>query len=107
MAKELLCAKCGHQGNPKVVTKGSIFIEIMLWLFFIVPGIIYSIWRLSNRYRACPKCKEPNMIPLDSPVAKKMLPVDEPPQEKPAPKQGDEDFELKLKDATGRYIIPE
>jgi len=73
MAKELLCTKCGHKGKPKLFTKGSIFIEIVLWICFIIPGLIYSIWRHASRYKGCPKCNEPNMIPLDSPIAQKML----------------------------------
>lgn len=67
--KKLLCRNCGYQGLAKTITKGSIFIEIILWICFIIPGLIYSIWRISSRYKACPKCKAPNMVSLDSPMA--------------------------------------
>jgi len=67
-----ICAHCGFQGKPVSQTKGSIWIEIILWLFFILPGVIYSIWRLSTRAKVCPKCKQPNMIPLDTPQGKKL-----------------------------------
>ncbi len=73
MAKEMFCTNCGNKGKPKTKTRGSIFIEIILWLALIVPGVIYSIWRLTTRYKACPTCGASNMVPLDSPVAKKML----------------------------------
>lgn len=73
MAKILLCSNCGTQGKPKLKTKGSIFIEIILWLCLIVPGLIYSIWRHTTRYKACPSCGAPNMIPLDSPRAQEVL----------------------------------
>lgn len=73
MANKLLCLKCGFQGKPKLFTKGSIFIELILWLLLIIPGLIYSIWRHTTRYKGCPKCHEPNMIPLDSPVAQRFL----------------------------------
>jgi hypothetical protein len=53
--------------------KGSILIELLLLCFFIVPGIIYSIWRLNTRQKICPKCKNPSMIPSDSPVGAKLL----------------------------------
>jgi hypothetical protein len=68
-----LCTTCGYVGGSKRVTKGSFFIEIILWLAFLIPGAIYSVWRLTSRYDACPKCGGGNMIPLNSPVAKRML----------------------------------
>ena len=74
MKKEYVCNACGYVGVPKKITKGSIAIEIVLWLMFIVPGLIYSIWRLTSRYEACPNCKTPNsMIPTDSPVGQKLV----------------------------------
>lgn len=73
MAKEMLCKNCGTIAKPKRVTKGSFFIELVLWICFIIPGLIYSLWRLTTRHDACPSCGEPGMIPLDSPVARKIL----------------------------------
>jgi hypothetical protein len=68
-----VCTTCGYIGGSTTITKGSLIIEIFLWLCFLFPGIIYSIWRLTSKYAACPKCKGPSMIPMDSPVAKKIL----------------------------------
>jgi len=65
-----ICATCGFQGQAKLHTRGSILIEIVLWLAFIVPGVIYSLWRLSTRQEVCPSCANPSMIPLDSPRGK-------------------------------------
>lgn len=74
MKKESVCNACGYVGYPKKVTKGSILIEFVLWLCLIIPGLIYSIWRMTSRYTACPNCKTPNsMIPTDSPIGKKLL----------------------------------
>ena len=73
MAKDLVCASCGYRGAPKRHTKGSMVIELALWLLLIVPGLIYSLWRLSSKYDGCPKCGAPNMIPADSLVAQKIL----------------------------------
>ncbi|OGF22362.1 hypothetical protein A2Y83_04000 [Candidatus Falkowbacteria bacterium RBG_13_39_14] len=74
MAKQqFVCATCGFVGYPIKVVKGSIFIEIVLWLSFIVPGLIYSIWRLTSKYDACPKCKNASMIPTDSPMGQKLI----------------------------------
>ena len=73
MASEMFCQNCGFQGKPKRYIKGSIFTEILLWICFLLPGLIYSIWRLSSRFRGCPSCRAPNMIPLDSPKAQAAL----------------------------------
>ncbi len=73
MKKELLCTICGYQGKPKLKTKGSIGVELVLWLFLIVPGMIYFVWRHTNHYKCCPICGSCNMIPLTSPRAQKML----------------------------------
>lgn len=63
------CMTCGTEDHPTTVTKGSIFIEIVLWICFLVPGVIYSIWRLTTRGKACPECGSTALIPVDSPAA--------------------------------------
>jgi len=62
----MYCPNCGTVAKPKKVTKGSFLIEVFLWLLFIIPGVIYSLWRLTTKAEVCPKCGAPNMIP--SPV---------------------------------------
>ena len=73
MGKKFLCVNCGYVGTPKTKTKGSMGIEMILWICLIIPGIIYSVWRLASRYSACPLCGAPNMIPADSPRAIEVL----------------------------------
>lgn len=73
MAKDMVCVNCGYRGKPKTVTKGSILIEIVLWLALIVPGIIYSLWRLTTRHSACPQCAAANMVPAGSPRGRKLI----------------------------------
>lgn len=70
--KEMFCTACGSVATPKKITPGSFLIEVILWCAFLVPGIVYSIWRISSKYLACPKCKNKNMIPTDSPMAIQM-----------------------------------
>ena len=72
-SKDLYCPNCGTVAAPKKVTKGSFFIEVFLWLLFIFPGLIYSLWRLTSRTTACPQCGAGNMIPTDSPKARQAL----------------------------------
>lgn len=69
----MFCPNCGNRAKPKRHTKGSILIEIILWICFIVPGVIYSIWRLTTRQKVCPVCSAPNMIPVDSPRAQQFI----------------------------------
>lgn len=69
----VICKECGYTGKAKKITKGSIFIELILWICFFIPGLLYSIWRLTTRSNGCPKCKHQSVIPIDSPVAKKLL----------------------------------
>ena len=65
----MYCPNCGHRGGPKRRVKGSFFIELILWLCFLVPGMIYSVWRLTTKEFVCPQCGSPNMIPADAPKA--------------------------------------
>ena len=73
MAGKEICANCGHIGQARKVTRGSFLMELVLWLCFIVPGLIYSIWRMTSKQLACPQCHaSATMIPLDSPRGKKL-----------------------------------
>lgn len=67
-----LCTRCGTECRPEKITKGSFIIEIGLWLFFILPGLVYSIWRLATRYHGCPSCKSRDIIDRDSPIGIKL-----------------------------------
>jgi len=67
------CRNCGTTAYPRFCKSGSTAVEVLLWLFFLVPGIIYSVWRSSTKRWVCPKCGLVGMIPLDSPLAQKAL----------------------------------
>lgn len=68
-----ICTECGYLGKPKRMTRGSIFIEIILWVAFLVPGLIYSIWRLTTRYQACPQCAHETVVPATSPRGQALM----------------------------------
>ena len=72
-SNNLVCTQCGYVGKPKRAIKGNGFIEIILWLCFIIPGLVYSIWRSSSRYKVCPKCRNASLIPMDSTRAKTIM----------------------------------
>lgn len=68
-----VCANCGTQGWAKRYTKGSFGIEVVLWLLLLIPGIIYSVWRLTSKYDGCPQCGAANMIRAESPRGRQLL----------------------------------
>ena len=69
--EKMHCMACGVDSNPTIQAKGSTGVELVLWLCFIVPGLIYSIWRLSSKRMVCPSCGASGLIPADSPAAVK------------------------------------
>jgi len=68
----MICPNCGFQGSP-LKRPGSFKMELLLWCFFLVPGLIYTIWRYSSSQKFCPKCNRPGMISVDSPRGQKLL----------------------------------
>ena len=70
---DIVCTSCGYVGEPQAITKGSFWIEVVLWLCLLLPGLIYSIWRLSSRHDGCPKCGQTTIIPSDSPMGQKFI----------------------------------
>lgn len=53
---KIYCPACWYEWKAKQAAKWSTLVELVLYLFMIVPWIIYSARRWSNRYYICPKC---------------------------------------------------
>lgn len=70
---DIICLQCGYRGKPKIIIKGSFATELLLWILTILGGLIYSIWRISSKYRGCPQCESANIIPTTSPRAIEIL----------------------------------
>lgn len=70
--ENVICSSCGTVGKPKNRMKGSTFIELILWFFFLIPGMIYSRWRASTKAKVCASCANATVIPLDSPAGQKL-----------------------------------
>jgi hypothetical protein len=68
-----ICRNCGYVGKSATRTKGSIVIELFTWILFILPGIIYSLWRLTTREQVCRKCGSTTIVPTNSPIGSEML----------------------------------
>ena len=69
----LICPHCGTRGNAKTITKGSLGIEVILWLCFIIPGLIYSIWRHASRFDGCTSCGQAGLISVTSPAGRLLV----------------------------------
>jgi hypothetical protein len=70
--KPMYCTRCGTVASPKRHTRGSFLIELVLWCCLIVPGLIYSLWRLTTRAWVCRACGSTEIIPPDSPRARQL-----------------------------------
>lgn len=69
----MICTRCGSLQPPHRVLPGSGWIELVLWLFALLPGIIYSIWRRSSTTPPrCPSCGSRELVDLASPVGRKL-----------------------------------
>lgn len=67
-----VCKRCHTVAEPRKETPGSLAIEVVLWLCFLVPGLVYSLWRLSRRHDVCRACGSRDLVPLDSPVGRSL-----------------------------------
>lgn len=65
MKMQIKCPNCQYTGPGE--KKGSFWVELFLWLIFIVVGfavsivfllipLIYTVWRLFNLGIICPNC---------------------------------------------------
>ncbi len=70
--ESLICTTCGAQTDmPQSKTRGSFIIEIILWLAFVIPGLLYSLWRQSTRQKVCPACGNATLILANTPDGRK------------------------------------
>lgn len=58
------CPRCNTTSSHAVL-KGQGWVEAVLYLFYLVPGIIYSVWRRSSPPDACPACRTPGLVRVD------------------------------------------
>ena len=55
--KDIICPNpnCGYKGRAKKVARGNTLVGIILLCFFILPGLLYFMFKSGYRY-VCPKC---------------------------------------------------
>lgn len=71
--KKIICENCRTVGYPGRKVKGSIVIEVLLWLCFLIPGLLYSLWRHASAYKVCKACGSEELVPVDSPKGRKLI----------------------------------
>lgn len=65
-----VCSQCGSTTAERH-TKGHFIIEVILYLFFCLPGVIYSLWRVFSRRWVCSQCKSDKLLPQGSVIGQK------------------------------------
>lgn len=73
MFKKYVCERCGYWGSPKTKVKGNASLEILLWIFFLIPGFIYSLWRSTQAYKVCSHCGSEKVYLEDSYEGKEII----------------------------------
>jgi len=71
--KKYVCMECGCQRDPIDANRGLWVIEIFMWLLYILPGAIYSIWRRVRKQQVCPNCQHPSVVLTSSSRAMGMM----------------------------------
>ena len=55
-------------------SKGNFLVAVALYIFFCIPGIIYTIWALTSYNRAaCVACGSTRIVPVESPQGRAIL----------------------------------
>lgn len=71
--KQTVCASCHEKGVPVKHTKGSIWLEILLWVLFFPVGFVYSVWRMTTKRKVCAVCGSGELVPLESARGREIL----------------------------------
>lgn len=70
----MVCARCKHTfRRPKYSYRGSVALELIGYLFLILPGILLTRKRLARRKKVCPLCGSRKIVPTDSRAGRAVL----------------------------------
>jgi len=73
VSEPMVCKDCHFCGYPQIALKGKLVFEILLWCCYLVPGLLYTIWRRTNKVKVCEKCQGSNLIPANSPLGQQII----------------------------------
>lgn len=63
-----ICTTCGFFGRPRWELAGEAWLEVLLWLVFLLPGFLYTVYRHVKKSQRCPSCGGTALVPPASPV---------------------------------------
>jgi len=63
---DYVCRNCGSVDKPEQKLKGHFLITLILLLCWIIPGIIYMIWRRSGLKNTCSHCGSDQIVSTES-----------------------------------------
>ena len=69
----MVCTQCGHHGKTVTKTPGSTGVELLGWVLFLVPGLLYGLWRMNGRRQVCAMCGNDQLVPPKSPIGRKLI----------------------------------
>ena len=70
----LVCTSCGQETvRPDRVKPGTGWLTATLLCCFVVPGVVYWIWRTAMKEDRCPLCHRATLIPSVSPIGRAIL----------------------------------
>lgn len=70
----MICRNCETYAYPIYgPMKGSAVITVILLFFFVLPGIIYAIWRRTGRRPVCAQCGDSSLVPWSSAVGQRIF----------------------------------
>lgn len=65
---EVYCNDCKLIDFPKRIVPGHFLIEVILWWCFLVPGLIYTVWRCASTYKGCKNCRSRHIRPASESI---------------------------------------
>jgi hypothetical protein len=71
--RDCYCTRCGTVAEYRRFRVGSGLVCFVLFLVGIVPGVIYYVWAKSAEHNGCRRCGSREIVPVNSPVARRAL----------------------------------
>lgn len=71
-----VCRSCStYVSIPGKEMPGSLVLEIFLWFLYIIPGVLYTMWRRSegNAVKVCSACGSHEFTPVASPEGRSLF----------------------------------